>query len=80
MKMNEEVDAMRTLGLDPIEVLVVPRVLALILTLPLLGFFADMAGLLGGAADVVDARSASAPACSSPGCSRRRQLAASGSA
>ena len=41
---------MRTLGLDPIDVLVVPRVLALILTLPLLGFIADMAGLIGGAA------------------------------
>jgi phospholipid/cholesterol/gamma-HCH transport system permease protein len=49
MKMREEVDAMRTLGLDPVEVLVVPRVLALILTLPLLGFIADMAGLVGGA-------------------------------
>jgi phospholipid/cholesterol/gamma-HCH transport system permease protein len=50
MKMREEIDAMRTLGLDPVEVLVVPRVLALILTLPLLGFIADMAGLIGGAA------------------------------
>ena len=50
MKMREEIDAMRTLGLDPIEVLVVPRVLALILTLPLLGFLSDMAGLVGGAA------------------------------
>ena len=50
MKMREEIDAMRTLGLDPIEVLVLPRVLALILTLPLLGFVADIAGLVGGAA------------------------------
>jgi phospholipid/cholesterol/gamma-HCH transport system permease protein len=50
MKMREEIDAMRTLGLDPVEVLVLPRVLALILTLPLLGFIADMAGLIGGAA------------------------------
>ena len=50
MKMREEIDAMRTLGLDPVEVLVVPRVLALILTLPLLGFIADMSGLIGGAA------------------------------
>jgi phospholipid/cholesterol/gamma-HCH transport system permease protein len=50
MKMREEIDAMRTLGLDPIDILVVPRVLALILTLPLLGFLADMAGLVGGAA------------------------------
>jgi phospholipid/cholesterol/gamma-HCH transport system permease protein len=48
MKVREEVDAMRTLGLDPIEVLVLPRILALVLTLPLLGFFADLMGLLGG--------------------------------
>ncbi|RJF80500.1 MlaE family lipid ABC transporter permease subunit [Oleomonas cavernae] len=48
MKLNEEVDAMRTLGLDPIEVLVVPRVLALVVMLPCLTFFSDMMGLLGG--------------------------------
>ncbi|MDO6585708.1 MlaE family lipid ABC transporter permease subunit [Salipiger sp. 1_MG-2023] len=48
MKMREEIDAMRTLGLDPIEVLVLPRVLALVLVLPLLGFVADIMGLLGG--------------------------------
>ncbi len=49
MKVQEEIDAMRTLGLDPIEVLVVPRVLALIIVLPILGFVADIAGLFGGA-------------------------------
>ncbi len=48
MKANEEVDAMRTLGMDPMDVLVLPRVLALIITLPMLAFFADMMGLLGG--------------------------------
>ncbi len=48
MKVNEEIDAMRTLGLDPIEVLVLPRILALVVTLPLLAFFADLMGLLGG--------------------------------
>ncbi|MDP7546387.1 MAG: MlaE family lipid ABC transporter permease subunit [Alphaproteobacteria bacterium] len=48
MVVNEEVDAMRTLGLDPMEVLVLPRVLALVITLPLLAFFADMMGLFGG--------------------------------
>ena len=48
MKVHEEVDALRTLGLDPMEVLVLPRVLALVLTLPLLAFFADIMGLLGG--------------------------------
>lgn len=48
MKMREEVDAMRTLGLDPIEMLVVPRVLALVITLPLLTFIGDIVGLIGG--------------------------------
>ncbi len=48
MKVNEEVDAMRTIGLDPMEVLVIPRVLALMLALPLLTFYADMLGLMGG--------------------------------
>jgi phospholipid/cholesterol/gamma-HCH transport system permease protein len=49
MKVNEEVDAMQTLGLDPMEVLVLPRLFALALTLPLLAFFADIMGLVGGA-------------------------------
>jgi phospholipid/cholesterol/gamma-HCH transport system permease protein len=49
MKMREEIDAMQTLGLDPIEVLVLPRVLAILLMLPLLGFVADVMGLFGGA-------------------------------
>jgi phospholipid/cholesterol/gamma-HCH transport system permease protein len=48
MKMREEIDAMRTLGLDPLQILVVPRVLALLISLPLLGVVADFAGLLGG--------------------------------
>jgi phospholipid/cholesterol/gamma-HCH transport system permease protein len=49
MKLNEEIDAMRTLGLDPVEVLVLPRVLALVFMLPILGLVADLAGLIGGA-------------------------------
>lgn len=49
MKVQEEIDAMRTLGLDPIDVLVVPRTLALLIMLPILGFIADIAGLFGGA-------------------------------
>lgn len=49
MKMREEIDAMQTLGLDPLQILVVPRVLALLITLPLLGVVANIAGLLGGA-------------------------------
>jgi phospholipid/cholesterol/gamma-HCH transport system permease protein len=48
MKVHEEVDAMRVLGLDPVELLILPRLLALTLTLPLLAFFADCMGLLGG--------------------------------
>ena len=48
MQVNEEVDALRVTGLDPMEVLVVPRVLALMISLPLLAFFADIMGLLGG--------------------------------
>lgn len=49
MKVNQEVDALETLGLDPIEVLVIPRVVALMITMPLLVFFADIVGLVGGA-------------------------------
>ena len=49
MKMNEEIDAMRTLGLDPDMVLILPRVLALVITLPILGLISDIAGLAGGA-------------------------------
>ncbi len=48
MKVNEEVDALRTTGVDPIEVLVLPRINALLLTLPLLTFFANVAALTGG--------------------------------
>lgn len=48
MVLHEELDAMRTLGLDPIELLVVPRLLALVIMLPLLTFYADLMGLVGG--------------------------------
>lgn len=48
MKLAEEVDAMRTMGLDPIEVLVLPRTLALVLMLPLLGFYASVLAVVGG--------------------------------
>lgn len=47
MKLNQEVDAMRTLGLDPFEVLVLPRMLAIVIALPVLTFIADMVGLFG---------------------------------
>lgn len=49
MKVNEEVDAMRTLGLDPIEVLVLPRIIAMAITLPLLTLYASLMSLAGGA-------------------------------
>lgn len=49
MKANEEIDAIRTLGLDPIELLVLPRMLALVITLPMLTFLAMLAGIIGGA-------------------------------
>ena len=49
MKANEEIDAIRTLGLNPIELLVLPRVLALLISLPLLTFVAMLAGIFGGA-------------------------------
>lgn len=48
MKMNEEIDALRAMGLSPTEVLIGPRVLALVLSLPILAFIADMAALFGG--------------------------------
>lgn len=48
MKMREEIDAMRTLGLDPAMVLFVPRILALLLMLPILGLVANLMGLIGG--------------------------------
>ena len=48
MQVNQEIDALRTLGLDPVEVLVLPRVFGLMMTLPLLVFYADALGLLGG--------------------------------
>ena len=51
MKMREEIDALKVMGIDPMQVLVVPRLIGLIITLPLLAFFADIMGLLGGAAD-----------------------------
>ena len=49
MKVNQEVDAMQTIGLNPIEILVLPRLIALMIALPLLTFYADMMGLAGGA-------------------------------
>jgi phospholipid/cholesterol/gamma-HCH transport system permease protein len=48
MKMREEIDALRTMGLDPVEVLILPRVLALVCALPILTFLGSMSALYGG--------------------------------
>jgi phospholipid/cholesterol/gamma-HCH transport system permease protein len=48
MKMREEIDALSTMGLDPVEVLILPRILALICALPILSFIGSMAALYGG--------------------------------
>jgi phospholipid/cholesterol/gamma-HCH transport system permease protein len=48
MKMREEIDALRTMGFDPIEVLVLPRVVALVIGVPILTFLGSMAALYGG--------------------------------
>jgi phospholipid/cholesterol/gamma-HCH transport system permease protein len=48
MKLTEEIDAMRTIGVSPMEALVVPRTLAVVLMMPLLGFYAAMWSIFGG--------------------------------
>jgi phospholipid/cholesterol/gamma-HCH transport system permease protein len=48
MKMREEIDALQTMGFDPVEVLILPRVLALIIGVPILTFLGSMAALYGG--------------------------------
>lgn len=53
MKINQEIDALNTLGLNPMNVLIIPRILALILIMPLLAFVSDLGGLLGGGLMVI---------------------------
>jgi phospholipid/cholesterol/gamma-HCH transport system permease protein len=48
MKMREEIDALSTMGLDPVEVLILPRIIALVFALPILSFVGSMAALYGG--------------------------------
>ncbi len=48
MKLREEMDALKTMGMNPIEILVLPRLIAMMITLPLLAFIADIVGLAGG--------------------------------
>lgn len=49
MKLTEEVDAMRTIGISPVEALVIPRILAAIFMMPLLGFYSSVVAIVGGA-------------------------------
>ncbi len=48
MQANEEIDALKTLGVSPVEFLVIPRVLALVIMMPILTIYADLMGVLGG--------------------------------
>jgi len=48
MKMREEIDALRTMGFDPVEVLILPRILVLVVALPVLAFLGSMSALVGG--------------------------------
>lgn len=48
MKLTEEVDAMRTIGVSPMEALVLPRTLAAVMLMPLLGFYASLIAIIGG--------------------------------
>jgi len=49
MKLTEEVDAMRTIGISPVEALVIPRIMAAVIMMPLLGFYAAVMAIIGGA-------------------------------
>jgi phospholipid/cholesterol/gamma-HCH transport system permease protein len=49
MRVNEEIDAMQTMGLNTVDTLVLPRIVGLVIALPLLTFYADVMGLIGGA-------------------------------
>jgi phospholipid/cholesterol/gamma-HCH transport system permease protein len=48
MQANEEIDALKTLGVSPVEFLVIPRILALVIMMPVLTIYADLMGVLGG--------------------------------
>jgi len=49
MRVNEEIDAMQTMGLNTVDTLVLPRIIGLVIALPVLTFFSDVVGLIGGA-------------------------------
>ena len=80
MKMNQEIDAMQVLGVDPFDALVFPRFLALLLTIPLLTFVATLAGLAGRSGGEPGRRWASDRRSSSSGSSTTSASTTSGSA
>ena len=53
MQVNQEIDAMRTLGFDPVEILVLPRVMALVIAMPLIAVYSDIMALIGGGMMVI---------------------------
>ena len=55
MKVGEELDALKTMGINPISYVVVPKIYAILITLPILTLFADLVGIFGGVAEVFDA-------------------------
>ena len=61
MKANEEIDALRTFGLSPVELLVIPRVLAMVVSLPILTFVGMISGIIGGSLVCVVALDISVP-------------------
>ena len=80
MRLTEETDAIRTLGLSPLEVLVLPRVIALMVAMPLLVFIGDVMSLAGGHADRRARCSTSRRRPSSSGCTTRSTSRMSSSA
>ena len=80
MKMREEIDALRTMGFDPVEVLILPRILALVIAVPMLTFLGSMAALYGGGLVCLALRRHRARRCSSTACARQSRSIISRSA
>ena len=71
MKMREEIDALRTMGFDPVEVLVLPRIVALVVAVPMLTFLGSMAALYGAGPGVLAVRRHDAGYFPGAACARR---------
>ena len=80
MKMREEIDALRTMGFDPIEVLILPRMLALMIALPMLTFLGSHVGAVWRRAGRLALRRHAARCVSRRGCARRSRSTISSSA